>query len=105
MAEAKLSFRFAAQHVDWLQFPFGLEMPVGPAVARGLALHERAEPMDRRLLASAREGAVGANFRTMPAPNPEAPPVTIATLPSSLMKSPVQFQPCQAATVFNVEKP
>ena len=63
LAETELALGFERKHVDRLQFSLGFEVPVGPAVARGFALHERAEAVDRRLLTGARERAVGAHFR------------------------------------------
>ena len=44
------------------------------------------------------------NFAAIPAPKPEAPPVTSAVLFSSRMAIPSRY-PCRAATVFSRVKP
>ena len=50
-AKTELTLGFITQKIDRLQLAFGLEMPIGPAVARGLALHECAKAMNGRLIA------------------------------------------------------
>ena len=58
-----MAFGLFAQNVDGFEFAFRFEVPIGPAVAGGFALHDCAEAMDGRLIAVVDERAVGFDFR------------------------------------------